>query len=285
MPWHRERRVVAATAHGGRLLGEALPQRGGGVQQQQMDLTSGRERVQNLEVGGRQPGETEQAQPAREIDELRLATQARAGGLDSLGGMRDVRQPLPQMPPEACLPDEIVGQRAAVLVDQVARGPGGDHPRAVAGVAVEQGGQSPGDAETATAGLGGAVEVPLQRGEPRLAGVCVDDLGQRPGRVCRMPRVFERVDARRARHGVGDDRARGREPDVGADAGALSELLCHPSLDSARRDRHHVGGEWIFVTDVPGQLVDEPVCAFGAVNDQHTAALCRAVGTDACLRP
>ena len=95
----------------------------------------------------------------------------------------------------------------------------------------------------------------------------VDDLGERPGRVRRAPRVIERIDARRPRHSVGNDRTRRREADIRADAGTLSELLGHPPLDATRRDSHHVGHERIRVADLAAQFVDELVRALGTVHD------------------
>ena len=159
MPRDGQRRVVPAATHVGRQLGEPGPEHGGGVQQQQVQLAPVGERPQDVEVGGGQAGQAEEAQPVGQVDEPRLLTQACARLLGPRGRMRHVGEPPSQQIPQARLPQEVRWQREAVLVDRVAFRPGGDHPRAVAGVTVEQHGQPPSDAETAGLRLRRALEV------------------------------------------------------------------------------------------------------------------------------
>ena len=258
-----------AATHVGRQLGEPGPEHGGGVQEQQVQLAPVGERPQDVEVGGGQAGQAEEAQPVGQVDEPRLLAQACARLLGPRGRMRHVGEPPSQQIPQARLPQEVRWQREAVRVDRVAFRPGGDHPRAVAGVTVEQHGQPPSDAETAGLRLRRALEVAPEGPEPVLLDVGVDHLGERPGDACPLPRILERVDARRTRHGIGDDRAWGGEADVRADPRAQGELLGHPPLDPAGRNRDHIGSERVLAADVLGQFVDEAVGALGAMDDQH----------------
>ena len=132
---HRRRRVLAPADHG-RDGGEPLPQRGRGVQQEQVDVASRGERVEDPEVARGQAREAEEREPRRQVEQPGLLAQPRARPLEPLRRARHA-DPRPQAPPQLRLP---VARRAAGRPGEHQRGP-------VQGVAVEQPGQVPHAAE------------------------------------------------------------------------------------------------------------------------------------------
>ena len=78
---------------------------------------------EDLQVGGGQAGQAEQAQPSGQVDEIGLGAQARARPLGARGGMRDADEPLAQQVPQLRLPHEVGRERATVLVDRITLAP------------------------------------------------------------------------------------------------------------------------------------------------------------------
>ncbi len=84
-------RVVGAADGAG--PAQPLPQRGRGVQQEEVDVACVRQRLQDLELGAGKAGEAEDGQSRREVEQARVGAQARAGGQQPLGRARHVRAP------------------------------------------------------------------------------------------------------------------------------------------------------------------------------------------------
>jgi hypothetical protein len=61
------------------------------VEQEEVDVAIGGERAEHVEVAGREPGQAEERQALRQLDEAGIFAQAGACGLEPLGrtGMRD----------------------------------------------------------------------------------------------------------------------------------------------------------------------------------------------------
>ena len=167
------RRLVLAAAERLRSPGDLLPQRGRRVQQEEVDVASGGERFEDVDVAAREAGQPEHAEARRQVGQIRLFAQAGTCAREALGriGLADAGA---QTAVELGLP-RGVGRDAGV----VARDPGADHLRAVERVAVEQAGEVT-DGRKAAAGM--AAEVRGQALEPELAERLVDDLEQRPDR-------------------------------------------------------------------------------------------------------
>jgi hypothetical protein len=178
--------VVAPANHRG-MGPHLLPQRGRGMQDVDVDVASGGERLQDVEVPGRQPGQPEDAEPIGQLRERRLRAQPGARVLDPLGRPRDA-DPFAGAPPQLRLPGRI-GRHAGV----VAARPRPHHLGAVQRVAGEQ------VREVTQAGeppplLERAFEVLLERAQPGLVEAVVDDGEQRPDASLRHPRVAVGVD-------------------------------------------------------------------------------------------
>ena len=111
-------------------FGEVVPQPGRRVQQEQVDVAAGGERVEHVQLPGRQPGEAEDRDARREVDEGGVGAQARARCVHALGEIRDA-DPGAQAPPELRLP----------LVGVCPGRPRANHLGPVQRVAVEQVGE------------------------------------------------------------------------------------------------------------------------------------------------
>jgi hypothetical protein len=105
------------------MAGDALPQGGRRVEQEQMHVTRVGERPQDVEVPGWEPGEPEQREPPRQGDDVRLGAEPleRAGEPLGRAGAAD---PLAQAPPQLRLP-------GGVGLPRLAARPCADHLRAV----------------------------------------------------------------------------------------------------------------------------------------------------------
>ena len=131
---------------GGRLA-DLLPQRGRGVEEEDVHLAPGGERAQDVEVAGRQPRQAEQRDALGEGGERGVGSQPLARGLEPLGGAR-LGEPRAQPPPQLRLPRGLGGH-----VDLAARPPA-HHRRPVQRVAVEQLGEVADGREAARAAVG-----------------------------------------------------------------------------------------------------------------------------------
>ena len=274
-----ERRGVVVGAPDDRLVrADLVPQRGRGVEEEQMHLTAGGERAQDREVAGREAGQAEERQPLREVDERGLGSQARACGLEPLGGAR-LFEPLSQPAPELGLPRGLVRD-----VDLPARPPA-DHLGPVQRVAVEQlgdvaqGGEAPG----APVGVFLVAQMDPQAAQPRLVQALLDHLEQRPHRARRRPGVGIRIDARGGRDGVADEAVREREVDVrahpvrpaGRGPEPRGEPLRQPALHPSCRDRDDVGREGVGqrIGQEAAECLNQSVGALSAVDVEHALTL------------
>ena len=210
------RRIVRA-AHDRRHAGalDPVPQPGRGVQEEEVHVTPGGDRLQDLEVPGGQPRQAEDAQPRREVQQRRRLAQPGARAVDALGDVGHA-DPRAQASPELGLPT-MRGLQRAVL----ARRPAADHLGAVQRVAIEQLGevtqrrQAPRPAHRVGV-RARAAEVVGERREPRRGERLLDDLQQRPHRALGQPGVRVGLDPRRDGHRVADEPARRGERDVRA---------------------------------------------------------------------
>jgi hypothetical protein len=265
----RGRCVDVLAAGDRRVPAQALPLRGGRVQQEQVDVAVRGQRVQHAEVAGGQPREAEQGQARRQVRQVRVRAQRRARRRAALGRAGH-RQPLAQPPPQAGLPMVALARRPSL-----------EQRRPVERVAVVQLGDvvDAGEPPPAARLVPRVSEVIGQRRQPRLVQRLVDDLQERPHRPLRPPRVLVGVDPGRDRHGVGDHPPGRREVDVRAHAvvparrhpEAGRHALAQPPLHAPRRHRHDLAGERIGqrVREQRGKRRDERVGAFGPMDVQH----------------
>ncbi len=241
-----------------------------------MHLARVGDRSEHVEVRARHPGQAEQRQSLRQVEQLEFGLDplARRGQTLRRAGSAD---PAPEPSPQFGLP-------AAGPV--LARGPGAQHVRAVDAVVVEQIGDVVNRAEApgrivrvATR----ALQVARQHGQPRLADALVDDLKQRPHRPLGEPRILRRLDVGRGRHRGEDQPARERKLDVRADAVCAAgrraqpsgESLGEPPLDPASRDGDDLGRERIleWLEQRLGEAVGETVSALGSMDVEHLREL------------
>ena len=220
---------LGAAGHGRAVL-QPLPQRGRGVQQEQVDVAVRGERAQDVEVAGRQAREPEQREPRREVDEAAVGVQRPAGRAAPLRRPGH-REPLAQPPPQLGLPVLALAGRPAL-----------EHLRPVQRVAVEQLGHVADAREAPRAAVLVIAEVVGEQLQPRLVQRRVDDLQQRPDRALGPPRVRFGVDPRGGGDRVGDQPSRWREVDVrahavrppGRDPERRGHPLGEPALHPAR---------------------------------------------------
>ena len=172
------------------------------MHQEEVDVPGLSDRLEHLEVAGRQPGEAEQREPWREFQEIGLGPQAAASLTKTLGwALRP--DALSQEQPELDLPAVLAELRGA-------GGPALQHVRPVHRIAVEEVRHVPDAREPPGAILFGAglLDVLGQRRQPGLVEMVLDDLDERPHRPLRHPRVQLRVGVECPRQGVRDQRAR-----------------------------------------------------------------------------
>ena len=231
-----DRRAVA------RERGDPRPQLGRGVEEEEVHVPLGRQRVQDVEVARRQTRQAEEGHARRQVDEGRLGPQPRAGVVQPLGRAR-LADAFAQPPPQLGLPAVVAPLR-----------PRAEHRRPMDGVAVVEIGDVPHAAQPARAPgrvrVGSrSAEVRRQRRQPGLAERRLDHVEQRPDRPRRQPRIGLPVDAGSRGDGPVDEPARERELDVRAHAvGAAGrgaehgrQPLRQPALDAARRHGDDLG--------------------------------------------
>ena len=129
------RRVVLGPPARARCAAQPLPQRGRGMQEEQVHVAAGRQRTQDLQPRRREPGQPEQREPRRQVDELRLLREPRAARLEPLGRAR-LTQLRAQASPQLGLPSRLLPGR-----------PRAHHLRPLKRVAVKQPGDVPDAAE------------------------------------------------------------------------------------------------------------------------------------------
>ena len=233
-----------------------------------MQVVVGGQGFQQFDVGARQPGVPEQAQPR---------WQRLGGGLAQPGdgvAVPDVRRIDPTASTSARHSGGCqlqvgvqVARRAALPVDQ--------QLRPLAGVGGEQPGEPVRHRVTPTPAqlrLVVGVEVAqmrCQRGAPRLIQAGVDDREQRPAHRIRRPRIII------ARAGdLGDQRDRAAElhartHPVAAGAGAqyVRQALGQPAFHPAGRHQHQLLGERVgrWRRQQRAEAIGEDIGAFGAV--------------------
>ena len=266
----RVRRATPADAHPGGAA-HRVPQRGRGVRQPEVDLAGAREGLEDLQVGGGQPGGPEEGEPRREVP----VAAAEPGAV-----LRErLRRPgdghrLAQTPPQLGLPAQVGRDLAPRAVLVLLRGPGPQHRRPVLAVGVEEPREVAGRGEPPTRAGAGRVahhaEVGAQRRAPRLARAGVDHLEQRPDEALGPPRVVLGV-APRPGHQLGGrgELHPGTHPVVPEGrAEAVGEALREPALHPAGRHGDHVGGEGVRRRrrEHVGQRLGQPVRALGAVH-------------------
>ncbi len=242
----QSRRRILAAAHDRREAtgerGDARPQRGRGVEQEEVHVPLDRERIQNVEVARRQTRQPEQRHPRRQVDERRLSPQPRTGVLHALRRAR-LPDPLAQPSPQLGLPAAVASFR-----------PRQQHRRPMNGIAVVEIGDVPHAAQPARAPprirVGSRpAEVRRQRRQPRLSKRRLDHLQQRPHRPLRQPRIGLAVDAGSHGDGPVDEPTRKRELHVRAHAVTAArrsaehdrQPLRQPALHAARRHGHDLG--------------------------------------------
>ncbi len=290
-------RGVTRSGHGQRRwseAGNAIPQRQRRVEGEEVDIPLSGDGPEHVEVGGGEPGETEQRDAGRELDVDGPGPQAGAGLGHPLRWAR-AGDPLSQLTPQSRLPLGIgrhVGERAPAGVVE----PREHHVGPVDGVAVEQvgqvpgGGEAPGPAEhigvvvVAVVALvvrvvGAEAEVAGQQRHPGFAGLLVDQLQQRPHRSFRPPGILGAVDAGGLGQHVAHQPAREGELDIGAHAVVPACRRAHgrrdpmgePPLDPAGRDRDHLGIEGISGRrgHQLDERVDEGVGPLAAMDSEH----------------
>ena len=239
---------------------DALPQRGRGVEQEEVDLAVVGDGPEHVEVARRKARQAEERDALGELEDAGLLTQPPARVGQALRRARGAH-PRAQPPPELGLPARAVRKGRIVAVGVVAGGPGAEHARPVDAVAVEQVGDVAHAREAPPGALGllggGAGPPPVQVGrqarEPRIAEVGVHHVEQRPHQALDQPRVTLAPDPGGGRQGVAHQPPGEREFDVRADpagrgiAGtqARRERLGEPALDPARGDRDDLRGKRI----------------------------------------
>ena len=215
---------------------QPFPQRRRRVQQEEVHVPTSTHGLQDVEVAGRKPGQPEQRQPGRQVQELGLLLQPSTGIDEALGGAL-LSQALPEEAPQLELPLRLVE------LGRPGR-PALEHVGTVDGVAVEEVCDVPDAREAPRAFHGCRVpHVLSQWREPRFVEVLLDHLDERPHGTLGDPGVTLRIGTCRARQRSADQRPREREGDVGAHA-VLPALACtqvrgqalgQPPLDAACR--------------------------------------------------
>ena len=102
--------AAVAPAAGLDVLGDALPQHGRRVEQEQVDVARRAEGVEHLDVAGGEAGQPEQRQAGRQVDDVGLVAQPRRTPRQSLGraGRADA---LTEEAPQRRLPGDVRRQR------------------------------------------------------------------------------------------------------------------------------------------------------------------------------
>ena len=176
---------VVGTAHDRRAVTDLLPQRGRGVEEEDVDLAAGREGAQDVEMAGRQPRQAEEREALGKVERARgrlagARTRARAARPGSAcraaraaaATARPATRPRRERRPSPrAQPHTIAGPVQRVAVEQLREvADGGEAPRAPVGV----GPRRPGAGEAR---------------QPRLVQALADDVEQRPDGALRQPRV------------------------------------------------------------------------------------------------
>ena len=251
---------------------EPFPQRGRGVEQEQVDVPALTHRFEHVEIAGRQAGQPEQGDAGREVEKVGRFPQAQAGADQALGRAR-LADPGPQQSPQLHLPEGLVVAGRAV-------GPTLQHFGPVHGIAVEEIGHVPDGREPLRAlhRLGFA-DVLRQRRQPRLVEVPLDHLEQRPHRPLGQPRVRVRVGTRGHGEGAVHHGSWEREVDVGAHTvlppGRCTEMrrqsLRQPPLDPPGGHRDHLRRHGIVqrLGDQISEHGHQRVGSLGSVDVQH----------------
>ena len=171
--------LVVASGHDPAQIGQRRPRLRARVRQPQVQFVMGAQRLQQFDIGGRQPGVAEQRQPRGQL----------AGRLAELGnrfGVPNVRRVDPhhvdEPVPQLRLPSQIAGK-----VSGVAGKPVGQQSGALAGVGGEQSGQATGHRVAAALPQflflisDEPTEMDRQRVAPRLVQVGIDHFQKGPG--------------------------------------------------------------------------------------------------------
>ena len=226
-----------------RVIGKPRPQRRRRMEHEQMHITRLREGVEHPEVAAGQAGQAEQREPVRQLDDSRFRGQSRARGGEPLGRARPSDRRA-QPPPQLGLPHAVTRKRSAGAVGVLADRPCLDHLRPAQPVAVVELGEVAHGREPADLLLAGlrAAEVCLQRGQPRLVEIAVDDPQQRPDEPLRHPRIAVRVDPGRCGERVTDEAPRERIGDVRADAVGAARGRAEPGRHPLREPPLHAAG-------------------------------------------
>ena len=272
----RPRRPILGAGRRGLLIRQCeldlIPQRRGGMEQQQVDVAAGGERMHDLELGAGQPRQPEQRQPGREVEQLRLGPQAHAGAGESFGRARDA-DPRAQRPPQLWLPAVAGAPR-----------PVDEQRRAAGRVGVEQPGDQPHAGEAAARR---GVEMGGDRLEPGFGGARLDRREQRPHDPLGGPRVGVGIDPGRGRKRAAEEPRRERELDVradavpspgpGPDAEPCRQRLGQPSLHATGRNRDDLPLERVARGrgEDLAEGVGEPVGALCSVDVQHRLSVAR----------
>jgi hypothetical protein len=260
-------RILAPDARRHRDLVDLVPQRGGRVQEEQVQVAPSRERFEDVPVAGGKPRQPEDRHLRGQIDDIRVRLQHLTRPLQALRrpGLAD---PRPQAPPQPPLP--LPGRRL------LRRGPRQHGVRAVQRVPVEQLGQMPNGREPPRplqriGPVRRSTEVCRQQLHPRLAEALVDDLEQRPHGSLRQPRIGLRLHARRRGHGRPHQPPGRREVHVRADPEPSRQLLRDPPLHPPSRDSHDLLSERVAGRrcEQRPERLDEAVSATGAVEVKH----------------
>ena len=150
-----------------------------------MDVTAGPEGLEYVEVAGRKPGEPEQREAVREVDQASVLPQLLARLTQSFGGAGRT-DPIAEAQPEVDLPRRL-GPLAEL---RRPIGPALQHVGPVHGVAVEEV-RHVADARKALRLLDGSgfADVFGQRGEPLLVEVPLHQFHQGPDGAVRDPGV------------------------------------------------------------------------------------------------
>ena len=199
-------------------------------------------RLQHVEVARRKPGQPEQGEAGRKLQDLGFVAEPLAGVDQALRRARPP-DPGPQQAPQLHLP-------VSLALTLCPLGPAPHHFGPVHRVAVEEVGHVADAREPLRLRDGLRVaDVLGQRRQPGLVEVRLDDFEQRPDRPLRQPGVRIRLNARRQRQGAVHHRAGKREVDVGAHTVVPSwrgtqvrrQALRQPALDAAGGHRDHLG--------------------------------------------
>ncbi len=188
-------------------FGEAVPEHGRGVQQEEVHLAPGGNGVEDVEVAGGEPGEPEEGETWGQVEQGRVVPQAPAR-LDQALGRARLADAVAQQEPELDLPGRLVRTT----------GPGDpalEHVGSVHGVAIEEVGDVA-DAREALRLLDRLriADVLRQRREPGIVEVFRHHFHQRPDGALGLPRVLgglhPRCERQRARDQGSGERERGR---------------------------------------------------------------------------